>query len=101
MGSQRDNYRTGRLPRSPIFDVRVRHLGQVVKETGKEILGNSTQKFQYSAGGTQPKYIKETTSYKFHLAQDTNYIPELFRHDTFYPARDGICSLSFSNLPYR
>jgi hypothetical protein len=101
MGSQSDNYRTDRLPRSPIFDVRVRQLGHVVKEPGQEILGNSTQKFQYSAGGTQPKYIKETTSYQFRLAQDTNYILELFRHDTFYPERDGICSPSLPNLPYR
>jgi hypothetical protein len=55
------------------------------KDVVEEISGDPVRKFGYATGATEPKYIKETMSYKFRLAQDTNYILEIFRHDTFGP----------------
>jgi hypothetical protein len=49
-----------------------------------DILEPPRQKFFYPPGNL-PRYVVETTSLRFRLAQDPTWIFELQRHDTIYP----------------
>jgi len=58
------------------------------------ILAQPTPKFLYPPGNL-PREIVETTTLRFRVAQDINYIFELYRHDTYIPEANGLAGSRF------